>query len=111
MWPIAHGGDGFNVAMCGSLRRRWFGMSVTAVRAVPMAAPMALADRGIEEELAKKLQNPVAALISFPFQLNYDQNIGRNDDGDRWMLNVQPVIPVEFSQHWNIISRTTLPVV
>jgi hypothetical protein len=64
-----------------------------------------------EEELAKKLQNPVAALISVPFQLNYDQNIGPEDDGYRWTLNIQPVIPFSLSDDWNLISRTILPVV
>ena len=29
-----------------------------------------------EEELAKKLSNPVADLISVPFQFNFDGNIG-----------------------------------
>lgn len=64
-----------------------------------------------EEELAKKLQNPVAALISVPFQLNYDQNIGPEDDGYRWTLNIQPVIPFSLSDGWNLISRTILPVI
>lgn len=64
-----------------------------------------------DEQLAKQLQNPVAALISVPLQLNYDQSIGSDDGGERWTLNVQPVIPFDFSEDWNLISRTILPVV
>jgi len=63
------------------------------------------------EELALKLANPIAALISVPLQLNYDQNIGPEDDGERWTLNVQPVAPFELNDDWNLISRTILPLV
>ena len=61
--------------------------------------------------LAKKLANPVAALISLPLQLNYDSNIGAADKGDRLILNIQPVIPFALGDDWNLISRTILPVI
>ena len=64
-----------------------------------------------DADLAMQLSNPVAALISVPMQLNYDQDIGPNDAGDRWLLNVQPVVPVDLNQDWNLISRTILPIV
>jgi hypothetical protein len=78
--------------------------------AIVPAAPV-LADEAGEASLAMQLSNPVAALISVPLQLNYDQDIGPADDGDRWLLNVQPVIPFGLNDDWNLISRTILPVV
>ena len=50
-----------------------------------------------EEDLALKLSNPVANLISVPIQANYDENIGPNDDGSVWRINIQPVIPGTLS--------------
>ncbi len=62
-------------------------------------------------ELAKKLNNPIAALISVPFQLNYDRDIGPGDAGERLVLNIQPVIPMTLNEEWNVISRTIIPVI
>jgi hypothetical protein len=62
-------------------------------------------------QLAEKLSNPVAALISAPFQFNYDSSIGPNRDGHKNYLNIQPVVPFQLNDDWNMISRTILPVV
>lgn len=61
-------------------------------------------------ELAKKLANPVASLISLPFQNNLDVGIGEFN-GYKNTLNIQPVIPVQLSPKLNLITRVILPVV
>ena len=62
-------------------------------------------------DVAKKLANPVAAMISLPIQGNYQPNMGANDNGSQWLTNVQPVIPIEINDDWNIISRTIIPLI
>jgi len=62
------------------------------------------------QELAKKLSNPVASLISFPLQSNFDFGMGTGS-GWRYTLNVQPVIPIKLNENWNLISRTIIPVI
>lgn len=63
------------------------------------------------EALAKKLSNPIAALISVPIHANYDQNYGPHHTGYAFYAHVQPVIPVTLNNDWNLISRTILPIV
>src|SRR5215510_49064 len=61
------------------------------------------------DTLVKQTQNPVANLISLPFQNNLNYPIGpfaRYQD----VLNIQPVIPLKMGQ-WNLITRSILPVI
>lgn len=79
-----------------------------AATAVTHSAPAADTDQAAE--LAKQLSNPVAALISVPFQANWDFGLG-DGSGQKFTLNFQPVIPISISQDWNLIIRTILPVI
>ena len=63
-----------------------------------------------DTELAKKTQNPVADLISVPFQSNFNFNTG-SKDATVYVLNVQPVIPIHLTHDWNLITRTIIPII
>jgi len=89
---------------------------VLAVMATLLAAParaqeVVAADAAAVAELAKKLANPVAAMISVPFQYNHDRYGGTNDGASRGSLVMQPVFPVSLDNDWNLITRIVLPVV
>jgi hypothetical protein len=60
--------------------------------------------------LAKAVKNPVASLISVPFQNNTNFPIGPYGRIQN-VLNIQPVIPFELNSDWNLIMRTIVPVV
>jgi hypothetical protein len=68
-------------------------------------ASTALAD---DADINKQLSNPLASLISVPFQLNRDTGFG-TPDGERTTLNIQPVIPFTLTPNLDLITRTIIP--
>ena len=61
-------------------------------------------------ELARKAQNPIASMVSLPFQLNVNFDTGPLEK-DQEILNIQPVYPFTLNDNWNLITRTIVPVI
>src|SRR6476620_12763203 len=61
------------------------------------------------QELSDKLSNPVASLISVPFQNNVDYGIGTYH-GSRYTVNFQPVVPITLNPKLNLITRYIIPI-
>jgi hypothetical protein len=55
--------------------------------------------------------NPVSSIRSFPFVNNLDFRLGAKQDGFRYTMNFQPLLPFKMNDHWNLISRTIAPFV
>jgi hypothetical protein len=89
---------------------RWLA-TLTLALLLPLAA-RAQAPGGSSDasELAKQLSNPVADLVSVPFQFNWEEGVG-DQDATRTVLNVQPVVPFQLNDDWNLIGRWIMPFV
>jgi hypothetical protein len=82
----------------------------TAAQSAEPSPPLDASSADDTTELAKKLQNPIGDLYSFPFQNNTNFNCGRNK-GTQDILDVQPGIPIHVNEDWNVITRTILPLI
>jgi hypothetical protein len=62
-----------------------------------------------EAELARKTENPLADLVTFPLQHNWDFGIGPLN-AMKYTLKLQPIIPLPLGTNWVLLSRTILPI-
>jgi hypothetical protein len=107
--------DGRDIAL-GSAERHRAVVGMAAMAAILTFASQSLAEEpqagaaGNAGALARATQNPVAAMISVPFQNNMNFGYGPNDHIQN-VLNIQPVVPFSLNEDWNLVTRTVLPVI
>jgi hypothetical protein len=75
---------------------------------VPAASPAAPAGDSAES-LQAAAANPLAALISLPFQFNANYDVGPYHQFG-YTMNVQPVVPIAISDKTTMIFRTIVPI-
>lgn len=86
-------------------------MSMTILLFLIALSTPAAGQQPSEEELAKQSQNPIADLISVPLQSNFYFGAGFHQNKMIYVLNVQPVIPFNLSDEWNLITRIIMPII
>jgi hypothetical protein len=84
------------------MKRMGIGVVVLAI-----LCPVTTQAQQSADALAQEAANPIADLVSVPFQLNNDLGLGEYDR-TRNVLNIQPVIPLLGGR---IITRTIVPFV
>ena len=88
---------------------RGIGTRILVAVALVASAPTGRGETGAAD-LAQELTNPIADLVTVPIQMNFDDRIGPADDGSKLTTNVQPVIPFDIGENWNLVTRTIVPV-
>lgn len=81
-----------------------FALSVMLITGLSAQENRTSADPEIGQSLEDKIQNPIANMVSIPL----DYNLSINDQNAN-ILNIQPIIPIELSKKWLLITRTIIP--
>jgi len=87
-----------------------FVLALAAIMSCPLQVLAEADQKDADTNLAEQAQNPVAKLISLPFQNNFNFGVGPSN-ATQWILNVQPVIPISLGPDWNLITRTITPII
>ena len=72
------------------------------------SSALAQGEGGGQADLATQSQNPVASLISLPFEFNSSQNVGEDEKTQNTFL-AKPVVPVGISENWDLVLRGIIP--
>ena len=89
----------------------WSGWLLLPAALLAIAMQPASAAEADDAGLAQELTNPLADLMTIPIQMYIDRDIGPSDQGTKVTTNVQPVVPFDVSEDWNLITRTIVPVI
>jgi hypothetical protein len=101
--------EGLSVKSCSGAQRRasdWLGMLCVFVP-LCYSVPASAED---SPEIAKQAQNPIASMISVPFQNSTTFGVGA-DSRVQDSLLIEPVIPFRLTSDWNLITRTIVPLI
>jgi len=92
-----------------SLSPLWLALAISA--GIGSSLAFAQEEHGASTgDLAKAAQNPIADMISVPLQSNFNFRVGPHDQL-RYVLNIQPVVPITLNEEWNLITRWITPVI
>ena len=80
----------------------------SAVASAVLLLPVFASAEMSQEEIAKATQNPLTAMYSIPIQNNTYFNAGLKDQTKN-VVNFQPVIPIDWSDNWTLVTRTIMP--
>jgi hypothetical protein len=80
--------------------------TLAATAAIVLSRSIARHDCGAQDnadDLAKASQNPVADMVSFPLQFNFNSG-GALQSRTAMLLNVQPVMPLPLDKEWLVVA-------
>ncbi|MDH3269272.1 MAG: transporter [Ignavibacteria bacterium] len=83
-------------------------ITITSILCVILLCSSILFAQKSDQDLTKAAQNPIANMMSFPFQNNTNFKMGPDSNRTQNILNIQPVIPL---MHGRIITRTIFPLI
>jgi hypothetical protein len=94
-----------NARLCSIAARA--ALTRTPAVAAALLLPLAVSAQS-DEELQKKLANPVSDLITVPLQLTTTLHAGPFERPQH-TLNIQPVYPMGLGGSWSLIHRLIVP--